>query len=76
MSDQAETEPSPVWVIGGNPSEEELAAVVAVLSARSPRTQAQNHSDPAGSGWSAYWRAVRAPLPRGSDAWRASVRPR
>jgi Acyl-CoA carboxylase epsilon subunit len=59
-------------VVKGNPSEDELAAVVMVLKARTPGSAA-----PAGdleNGWSAYWRAVRAPLRPGPGGWRASGR--
>lgn len=65
---------SPLFrVVRGHPSDEELAALVAVLSA---------HSAPASPGkptltqsnWAAYWRGVRAPLLPGPGAWRASGR--
>ncbi len=57
-------------VVRGNPTEEELAALVALLALRSragdtgPATRA--------SGWSSYWRSVRAPVAPGPDAWRMS----
>ena len=59
-------------VVKGDPTPEELAAVVAVLTAISggPAPPAR----PTGSGWSAYWRSVRAPLIAGPGAWRSSGR--
>lgn len=70
-----EEPPSPMFsVTKGNPTLEELAAVVAVLSAarRPPAagSAGATHSSP--SGWSAYWRGVGAPLTPGPRAWRAS----
>ncbi len=59
-------------VVKGDPTPEELAAVVAVLSAASTRRDPPTR--PAGSGWSAYWRSVRAPLVAGPGAWRSSGR--
>lgn len=64
-------------VIKGNPTDEEVAAVVAALTAlaAAPRPE----PDPAGArrrpdGWNAYWRAVRAPLRPAPGAWRAAAR--
>ncbi len=59
-------------VIKGNPSEEELAALVAVLALRS---SAEPEPPTASAGWSAYWRSVRAPVQPGPEAWRMSGRP-
>jgi hypothetical protein len=59
-------------VVKGDPTDEELAAVIAVLSARpdaAPRVAA-----PSMSGWSAYWRTSRLPITPGPGAWRASGR--
>jgi hypothetical protein len=70
--------PPALAIVGGNPSAEQIAAVVTVLSARL-------EPDPAGattagqatrSGWSARSRQLRAPLLRGPGAWRASALPR
>ena len=82
MSPQTDgpAEPSPLLrVVRGHPSDAELAAVLAVLlsqgsgpaEAGGSTTTAENG---VGSGWSAYWRAVRAPLAPGPGAWRASGR--
>jgi hypothetical protein len=59
-------------VIKGDPTEEELAALVAVLALRS---RGDREPPPAQSGWSAYWRSVRAPVQPGPEAWRMSGRP-
>ena len=60
-------------VVKGNPTAEELAAVLAVLSAGA--SSAASPDEPsAPSGWSAYWRSVRAPLVAGPGAWRSSGR--
>ena len=47
---------------GGDPTPEELAALVAVVAARraAPADGAESPSN-----WAAYWRSVRQPLPHG-----------
>lgn len=60
-------------VVRGNPTEEELAALVTVLALRSRGTDTTPERP--SSGWSAYWRSVRAPVPPGPNAWRMSARP-
>ena len=60
-------------VVKGSPTDEELAAVVAVLKLRFGAAAAAQ--DPRESGWSAYWRSVRAPVQPGPEAWRMSGRP-
>ena len=71
-------------VIKGSPTEDELAAVMGVLTARFSRQsqrdrghKAQGNEDatPARTGWSAYWRSVRSPIQPGPSAWRMSARP-
>ncbi len=59
-------------VIRGHPTEEELAALVAVLALRSAADQERPATQ---TGWSAYWRSVRAPVQPGPEAWRMSGRP-
>jgi hypothetical protein len=60
-------------VVKGSPTEEELAALVAVLALRpAAATTPQGRRE---SGWSAYWRSVRAPVQPGPGAWRMSGRP-
>ncbi|GAA2098556.1 acyl-CoA carboxylase subunit epsilon [Microlunatus panaciterrae] len=77
VPESAPTPPAPVFTVThGNPTPEELAALVAVLTARGRQPQPQPN-EPArtnSAGWSAYWRGVRAPLHPGPGAWRASGR--
>jgi acyl-CoA carboxylase epsilon subunit len=70
-------------VVKGSPTEDELAAVMTVLTARFARQnqkeqgqKEQGHEDaaPARTGWSAYWRSVRSPIQPGPNAWRMSAR--
>lgn len=73
-------EPQPVpaqtlAIVAGRPTDEELAAVVVVLSARAG--QAGPAVTPArSSAWSARSQLTRAPLAVGPGAWRASALPR
>ncbi len=62
-----------VRVVKGSPTPEELAAVLAVLGAQSGGPTA-NQPTTGPTGWSAYWRSVRAPLVPGPGAWRSSGR--
>jgi acyl-CoA carboxylase epsilon subunit len=65
-------------VVRGNPTPEEIAAVVSVLTARASAAGAGARTDAAPpetpSGWNDRSRALRIPLPHGPDAWRASAR--
>ena len=69
---------SVLQVVRGDATPEEIAALVAVLTARArPATAAR--SGPATrrrSGWADRPAGLRAPLPRGPGAWRAVARPR
>jgi Acyl-CoA carboxylase epsilon subunit len=66
-------------VVKGSPTEDELAAVMTVLTTRFARPanekQSQDKATPARTGWSAYWRSVRSPIQPGPSAWRMSARP-
>jgi hypothetical protein len=71
-------------VVKGSPTEDELAAVMTVLTTRFGRQgekkqgqKESGHEDatPARTGWSAYWRSVRSPVQPGPSAWRMSGRP-
>lgn len=62
-------------VVKGSPTEDELAAVMTVLTTRLGRQRKDDASRPARSGWSAYWRSVRSPIQPGPSAWRMSARP-
>lgn len=63
-------------IVSGNPTDEEIAALGAVIVAlrRSrPAPHAPGASTLAG-GWRSYWHTVRTPLVPGREAWRASFR--
>jgi hypothetical protein len=63
-------------IVSGNPSAEDVAAVVAVLSARLRPAGATGAGQATRSRWSARSRQLRAPLLRGPGAWRAGALPR
>ena len=60
--------------ITGNPTDEEVAAVVAVLTARAPSAPASSDDEEPKSGWAAYWRSVGAPVQPGPGSWQAVYR--
>ena len=59
-------------VVSGQPTPEELAALVVVLSAQPPPEAPASRARP--SGWADRGSALRAPLVPGPGAWRASGR--
>ena len=61
-------------VVKGSPTDEEVAALVAVLTLAG-RSSAPETETTRPSGWAAYWRTVRAPIIPGPNAWRMSARP-
>jgi hypothetical protein len=63
-------------VVRGDPTPEEIAALVAVLTARASADAAARPA-PSGphSAWAAPSRRLRRPLRHGPGAWRASARP-
>jgi len=61
-------------VVRGLPTDEELAAVVALVTARSAASAPAAAAAPR-SLWGAPASAVRRPLPSGPGAWRASSLP-
>jgi hypothetical protein len=63
-------------VVTGNPSAEEIAALVAVLAARTAPAGPGGEAGRPRSEWSARYRLLREPLPRGAGGWRASALPR
>jgi hypothetical protein len=66
--------PAPAFrVVRGHPTEEEVAALLVVLSSRATAEPAPA-APPTPSGWASYARAVRAPLQPGPGAWLASAR--
>ena len=58
-------------IVKGAPTPEEIAALVAVLLTAPAAGPAPTRAP---SGWSAYRRSVRSPLPVGPEAWRLSGR--
>ena len=74
MSDTTGAARPMLRVVAGNPTPDELAVVVAVLSARG-RARAAARPAPL-SLWSKRSRMVRPPLRPGPGAWRASAMPR
>jgi acyl-CoA carboxylase epsilon subunit len=68
-------EPQPVLrVVKGDPTAEELAALVAVVSARAASAAPTAEPDRA-SDWPTYWRNAKRPLHPGPGRWRASAHP-
>jgi acyl-CoA carboxylase epsilon subunit len=63
----------PLRVIKGNPTEEELAALLMVFRGRASPAEAPP-DPPMDNGWAAYWRSLRAPIRPGPGVWRASGR--
>jgi Acyl-CoA carboxylase epsilon subunit len=61
-------------VLRGEPTDEELAAVVAVLAGRAAAAPAGPGRPPARSAWAAPTARLRRPLHPGPDAWRRSAR--
>jgi hypothetical protein len=71
----SEKQPRPLLrVVRGTPSDEELAALTAVLAAASPHGTAD--PPPQGSTWAAPAVRLRTPLHPGPGAWKAAVLPR
>lgn len=65
----------PRFSVEGAATEEELAALVAVLSAvLAPGTLKPAEDRPLAGGWKSYYRTVRTPLVNGRDAWRTFIR--
>jgi len=62
--------------VAGNPSAEQIAAVVTVLSARAGSAGRPGAGETARYGWSARSRLLRAPVRRSAGGWRASALPR
>jgi Acyl-CoA carboxylase epsilon subunit len=69
-------QPPVLAIVAGDPSAEEIAAVVAVLSARIGQPGGPGADETARSGWSARSRLLRAPVLRSPGGWRASALPR
>jgi hypothetical protein len=61
-------------VVKGDPTPEELAALIAVVTARAaaPADAPDNNR---ASNWATYWRNARSPFRPGPGRWRASAHP-
>ena len=75
---EAEVTPSgpALQVVRGEPTSEELAAVVAVLAAAGAGADADTPPPAPVSAWTDRARLVRAPVSTGPAGWRASAFPR
>ena len=69
-------QPPALAIVAGNPSAEQIAAVVTVLSARMRPGGPAGAGQPVRSGWSARSRLLRAPALRGPGGGRVSALPR
>lgn len=63
-------------VVKGDPTPEELAALVAVVTARASAAPAEGPDTDRAGDWATYWRNVQRPLEHGPGRWRASAFPR
>ena len=63
-------------IVSGEPSDEELAALGAVIVAlhRARPTPHAPATNTLAGGWRSYWHTVRTPLVPGREAWRSSFR--
>ena len=77
MSGAADAGSAPfLRVVRGDPSAEEIAALVVVLEAAAAATQADRTTDRPRSEWSAHHRRVAGSLSAGPGGWRSSALPR
>jgi hypothetical protein len=60
-------------IVRGNPTEEEVAALIAVLASVGGSAEPDRTPAPA---WAAHHRKVRVTLPHGPGGWRSSALPR
>lgn len=72
-----ENETPVIEMSGGNPTDDEIAAIAAVLKViRVNGVVAEETDDrPLAGGWSTYLRAMRRTPPPGREAWKYSARP-
>ena len=75
MPDESAAATPAFRVVRGHPTEEEVAALLVVLSARATPEPTTTAAPTRTSGWASYARAIRAPLQPGPGAWEASARP-
>jgi hypothetical protein len=65
---------SPLLLINGNPTTEEIAALVAVLHTTTTPTTPPTPPPPAPQ-WAAHHRKIRTPLTPGPNGWRSNALP-
>jgi hypothetical protein len=70
---RVETAPPLLRVVKGDPTPEELAALVGVIASMGGSAEAPRRRT---SEWSAHHRKVRVTLPHGPGGWRSSALPR
>ena len=59
----------------GQATDDELAALLVVLQARSVDDMLRAGTDrPLAGGWKSYYRTIRQPAAPGREAWRTSIR--
>lgn len=64
-----------VHVARGEPTDEELGAVMVVLAAELAEASIHENQDRNEvPGWKSYWRVIRQPLVPGREFWRGSLR--
>jgi len=73
--DQAEAARPPLFLVEGGASDEEVAALTAVLTAVAAASAGPAPTPPR-SEWSAHHRRTRVALPSGPGGWRSSAQPR
>ena len=61
-------------VVKGDPTPEELAALITVIATRSAATAPAPEAERANN-WATYWRNARTPFHPGPGQWRASAHP-
>ena len=80
MSGEAASEEVPpmLRVVKGEPTSDEIAALVAVIASRTAAAAAavRGASSPVRSAWGAPARSLRTPLDVGANGWRRSALPR
>ena len=74
--DESTTEQEPLYSVAtGQATDEELAALFAILQVRSMTETLKASTDrPLAGGWKSYYRTIRQSAAPGREAWRAPIR--
>ncbi len=75
-SEAQEQQAAALSVVRGEPTAEELAALVAVIASRGAGGEGESAAPSKVSGWTERARYVRGRLPHSPGGWRASALPR